>query len=580
MSEFHFLRPDYFYLLLPLAVLLFALWRLKLANGGWSKVCDKNLLPYILQGEVKKNLFAFASLLLMGLLTITALAGPTWEKVSLPLIQEKSGLVIALDLSPAMNSEDLKPSRLQRAIYKVDDILKKRREGQTALIVYTDEAFVVTPLTDDVRTISALLPALDTSIMPTHGLNHDKAIAKAAELIRQGGISNGSILLITSGSVAEFADAGYPVSILGIGTEQGAPVPKGDGGFMLDEKGGVIISKMDRAKLKKLAEATGGRFALVSADESDIRSLLRPKAGNYGTTDSQTHWQWLDGGYWLVLISLPLAAFLLRRGFLAITLLLFTCRLQAGVWSTGDQKGQQLFEQEAYAEAAEEFTNPSWQGAAYYKAKNYIAAARCYKQDTTPDGYYNLGNCLAMQGEIDEAIAAYEKTLELEPDHEDAAYNKKLLEEKKKNKQEKQDQQNGDQDKSDQDKQDGDQDQSGQDKQDGDQDKSDQDKQDGDQNKQNNQNKSDQDKQKNKSDDQDKQDGKPDNQDIKQEDKEEYSEEVDKELQNQPEGGQEEQMAECDPQREIDDRWLERVPDDPGGLLRRKFLYQYKKGRS
>lgn len=551
MSEFHFLRPLYFFLFIPLVIALVALWRKKRSQGGWGKVCDKRLLPYILKGEVK-NHFPLFCLAVTGSLAITALAGPAWEQVLVPLVEEQSGLVIALDLSPAMNSEDLKPSRLQRALYKVDDILKRRREGHTALLVYTDEAFVVTPLTDDTRTISAMLSSLDTSIMPTQGsLNHDKAIAKAAELLKQGGLNHGAILLVTTGSAAAFADQGIPVSILGAGTEQGAPVPKGNGGFMLDDKGGVIISKIDKIKLKRQTEATGGRFALISPDDSDIRYLLQPAGGDYGAKDAQGHWQWLDGGYWLVLFSLPFAALLLRRGYLALTLILFSFELQAGLWRTNDQKGQDLYGKELYAEAAAEFQDPSWRAAAYYKAKDYAAAAELYKMDRSADGFYNLGNSLAMQGSLEEAIAAYEKALEIEPGHEDAAHNKKLLEEKKQ--QSEQNQNNDQQDNNDQ--------QEGK-------------------NEQNQQGDQKNDKQEQGEPKQEQQEKEQSSQEPKKEEKEEYAKQMDKEIESQPKEEQRQEVAESDPQKEIDDRWLNRIPDDPGGLLRRKFLYQYNKGRS
>lgn len=550
MSELHFLRPGYFLLFIPLFLILLALLRRKRGQGGWGKVCDSQLLPYILLGEAKSRAYPLTLLALVASLGIIALTGPTWERVLLPLMQEKSAMVIALDLSPAMNSEDLKPSRLQRALYKINDILKQRSEGQTALLVYTDEAFVVTPLTDDIRTIGNMLSSLDTTIMPTQGIDPEKAVQKSLELLKQGGISHGSILLVTCSSLP-FADPGIPVSILGAGTEQGAPVPKVGGGFTLDNKGGVIISKLERNKLRQLSEVTGGRFSLLTADESDIRYLLRSANGSYQAEDSQGHWQWLDGGYWLVLFSLPFAAFLLRRGYLALALIVFSFDLQAGFWRTKDQTGQDLFGKELYAEASEEFQDPSWKAAAHYKAKNYQAAAELYNQDKTADGYYNLGNSLAMQGSVDEAIKAYEKALELQPDHEDAAHNKKVLEEQK----QENEQQNQGEDKKENKK--------------GDQDK-----------KQDDQNPEDQN---GKPEDQN---GKPEDQEGKEsqepdkKDQEDYSKQMDKEMENQPQKSEEQKVAECDPQKEIDDRWLDRIPDDPGGLLRRKFLHQYKKGRS
>lgn len=539
MSEFHFLRPLYFCLFIPFLLLLIGLWRSKLSQGVWSKLCAPHLLPYILEtGSAGRRVLPLALLFFTGAAWIIALAGPVWERVSLPLIQQKSGLVIALNLSPSMNAEDVKPTRLQRALYKVNDILQKRSEGQTAFLVYTDEAFVVTPLTDDVKTIKALLPVIDTSLMPTHGLNHEKAVEKGSELLRQGGITDGSILLIAADALAAPLPSEIPVSFLAVGTEQGAPIPKGGGGFVLDEKGGVIISKVDKSKMRKAAEGTGGRFALIAADDTDVQYLLDQKSGSFETQETEVKVLWKEWGYWLALLTLPFAAFFLRRGYLSLALVCLSTQLHADLWKNSDQRGAQLYAQEEYQEASQAFRDRKWQAASHYKAKNYEAAEKLYEEDHTADGYYNYGNSLAQQEKIDEAIAAYDKALELQPDHEDALHNKKLLEEQK------QQQSQDNKDKQDQEKK--------QDKQDR-QDKQDQDKQD--------------------------QEDKQDKQDKQDQEEQEKQDQQDKEEQDKQEE-KEEQMAESDPQKEIDNRWLQRIPDDPGGLLRRKFLYQYQKGRA
>ncbi len=198
MSDFHFLRPFLLLLWIPFVLLVLrALFKNRHATI-WHEVCSKDLLPYVVSQNSKKNLLPYALVFLTGTLLITALAGPSWQMIVQPVTKVQSGLVIALDLSPAMDSEDIKPSRLQRAIYKINDLLTTRKEGQTALLVYSKDPYVVTPLTDDVETIKAMLPVLESKIMPAAGNKASLAIKKACELLDQGGIKDGSILLVTS----------------------------------------------------------------------------------------------------------------------------------------------------------------------------------------------------------------------------------------------------------------------------------------------------------------------------------------------------------------------------------------------
>ena len=171
-----------------------------------------------------------------GLLLIIALSGPSWKDKQVPALENSSALVIALDLSRSMNASDQLPSRLQRAKFKIYDILNLRKEGETALIAYAGDAFTVSPLTDDVQTINAQLPALTPDIMPVQGNNLRAALQESIDLLLQAEHSTGDILLITddvNGAddlelFKEAAQHGFRTSILGVGTIEGAPVPVGN----------------------------------------------------------------------------------------------------------------------------------------------------------------------------------------------------------------------------------------------------------------------------------------------------------------------------------------------------------------
>lgn len=576
MNEFHFLRPYFFLLLIPLLLLLVLFLRRKRDSEIWNKICSKDLIPYIVVRKGKRNYFFYSLMLATILLLVTALAGPTWQQVSQPLIKSKSGLVIALDLSVSMDAQDIKPSRLQRAIFKLNDLLSLRQEGQTALIVFSEEPFVVTPLTDDVATIKALLPALETKIMPSEGHQVPKAITKASELLSQAGISNGSILLVTSElsnqeleqSITLAKQNGTKISVLGVGNEEGTPIPKQDGGFVTDTKGALIISALAKGNLNRLAHDTQGSYVTLSIDDSDIRELSRVNLfGQTNLTEQSElqHSKWHDQGYLLVLLALPFAALYFRRGVFVVVLFLMPHGAHAQSWSelwkTPDQQAEELFHKQEYQQARDKFQNSDWQAASNYKLGDFKTAGDIYQQNQTPDGYYNYGTAKAKQGDFEEALTAYNKALELQPKHEDALYNKKLIEEFQKQQQQ---QNSNNQDKN----KDDDKDNQNQ-QQDNKQDSGDDQKQDS-QSQQNDQKTADQ----QESDEMDEK--------QKEELQNQYKEEVEKELGEEKESPEEvaqedESQEEEDPQRQIDNKWLQRVKDDPGGLLRRKFLQQYQR---
>ena len=134
MSEFHFLRPFWLLTLIPLAGLSWHMVRLMREGGDWRRVCDPALLPYILVHYSAGKTSRRASWLftLGGVLAILALAGPVWERLPVPAFRSEAALVIALDLSKIMDAADIKPSRLDRARFKMADQFKQRTDGLTA----------------------------------------------------------------------------------------------------------------------------------------------------------------------------------------------------------------------------------------------------------------------------------------------------------------------------------------------------------------------------------------------------------------------------------------------------------------
>ncbi|NOR71009.1 MAG: VWA domain-containing protein [Methylomarinum sp.] len=576
LAEFHFIRPYWLLAFIPAITITVLLLRNKLNQGNWSNVCDAELLPFVLQEKpVNRSHWVLSATALASLLTIIALAGPTWERSLSPVFRNDAALVIALDLSRSMDAGDIKPSRLSLARYKIADILKQRKDGQTALIVYAGDAFIVTPLTEDTETIASQISALTTGIMPSQGSNTALALEKAVELLKQAGLQKGEILLITDGAdLDNTLDTvkslkGYHLSVLGVGTHEGAPIKASGGDFIKDQQGNIVVPKLNESDLSQLASVGGGVYRRISNDDGDIEALLSaldsPVEKQESADNNLLIDQWKEQGPWLLLAVLPLAALSFRKGLLSLALL---CLLPFPkpsyamewneLWTTRNQQAQQAFKQENYQQATEQFDNPQWKAASQYKAGQYQQAAELLKDDSSAEGLYNLGNALAKAGQLAEAKTAYEKSLEINPANEDAKYNKEQVE-KQLEKQQQQDQQQGDDKKEsesdDSEKQDKKGDKRGDDsEQSGEPDKSEKDSD-------------------------SEQESKPSEQDKADEESDKTEEQSAQEQQQQEaketESSQAAESSEYDESEQAKEQWLNSIPDDPAGLLKRKFKYQY-----
>lgn len=444
MITLHWLRPEWVWSALPILLCLWLHLRQQRSAQQWQQFIDPSLLPHLLeqpQGRYSQRLWP---VFLAGLLCWLALMGPSWQRLPSPVLEDRGGLAIVLDLSPSMLAEDLQPSRLQRAKYAIRDLLALRADGQTGLVASAGDAFVVAPLTDDGNTLNTLLPSLHPAMIPVQGSNPLSGLVQAEQLLDNAGSPSGHILLIGDGFSAQqlkglegfVEQSSYPVSIIGVGSEQGAPIPLPEGGFLKDSQGNTIVASMPEALMQALARKAGGQYINLSAPRSDS-ALRKLAAGSQQFEESmqqQTFEQWQDGGQWLAVLLLPFALLAFRRGALPLIFLAILTLPEHGYaldwqhpWKTADQRAQQRF-QEAPAEAAELFRDPMWRGSAHYRAGNYAEAAAAFAERDSADAHYNRGNALAKAGKLDEALKAYDQALQRQPDMADAKANKALVE--------------------------------------------------------------------------------------------------------------------------------------------------------
>jgi Ca-activated chloride channel family protein len=446
---FHFQQPLWLLALLPLALILWVIFRPSTLDSPWKQVIDPLLQPVLLTlpkgGNQRLPLWLLA---IAWFIAVLALADPTWQKLPRPVYQSNHARVIVLDLSRSMNIADLKPSRLTRARFKINDILAHDEEGQIGLVVFAGDAFTVTPLTRDADTIRALLPSLTPDLMPSQGSRADLGLKKAGELLSQAGASHGQVILIADGvdrsdasrakrTAAQLAQQGYSVSVLGVGTATGGPIPG-----VRDRQNKPIIVKLQQQALQAVASAGHGQYRDISPTDRDVQALLqstqamqRDQSAQKSGLQSQ-HWK--PRGPLLILLLLPLAALAFRRGWLLSIGLVAIVTISTpepvmassswdSLWQRPDQQADKALHQGAFKQAEKLAKDPLRLGSAAYKQGNYEKALKAFAKSDSADALYNKGNALARLNEFKRAIAAYDAALKKVPNLRDAQINKKRV---------------------------------------------------------------------------------------------------------------------------------------------------------
>ena len=441
----HWFRPEWLAVLPLLGWLLWKLWHRQKRAGRWQMILPVAFQRVLLSGgNGRDSKLPWIVLGLGWLLAALALMGPSWQRVEQATQKPADPLVVMLELTPEMLATDSSPTRLEQARRKVYDLLQNRSDAQTAVIVYAGSAHTLVPLSDDLATSRNLLEALKPSIMPQPGHRADLAVGKALQLLDQGALGQGRLLLIGSSLSAQEREGirnrlgsdAPPLLMLGIGTRDGAPVVDENGLLLKDDQGAILLPRLDSPDLRSFLLDIGGRYRQARLDDNDLRGLGLLDGALHLRADGQTQRldTWADQGYWLLLPLLLLAACAGRRGWLFCLPLLFLLPQPSyafsftDLWLRPDQQGQRLLEQKKPLQAVQHFEDPMWQGMALYQAGDYAAAAERFAEVNSASAHYNRGNALAMAGELEAAIDAYEQALERQPELQAAAQNKALIE--------------------------------------------------------------------------------------------------------------------------------------------------------
>ncbi|KZW15546.1 vWA domain-containing protein [Vibrio parahaemolyticus] len=451
MAEFTFLNP---YWLLGLIAIPFVLLINQKFRAKKSALIAPHLAKMLGKTTLSKPYFTIWGL--AWAIACVALAGPSWQSNTRPSFELSQNRMLVLDMSRSMYASDIKPNRLTQTRYKALDLLPKWKEGATGLIAYAGDAYSLSPLTTDASTLAGIIENLSPELMPFQGSNLPAAIELALSQFSQAGANQGDIVVLADDlddselarSLNLVKGKNIRVSVLAIGTANGAPIALSDGSLLKTTQGSTVVAKTHLKNLQTLANKTGGMFVPIQHNNRDVDSIaaytnntgnnLAAKQNQEVKTDSR-----LNGGFWLLPLLLLPTVFLFRRGviwvfFAALLPMTWTPDAQANPFLNADQQAANLYKQGEYEQAKNLFTDPSWQGAASYQTGDYEAAIKAFSNDPSQTGRYNLANSLAQNGQLEDAAEQYKKLLKENPDFEAAKKNLSVVEEKLKQQQQQQ----------------------------------------------------------------------------------------------------------------------------------------------
>ncbi|GAB4514023.1 MAG: VWA domain-containing protein [Roseibium sp.] len=418
LALFHFIRP-WWLAGLPLTAML---WWLVRRSVNAKPALPEGIAPHLGKalsvgsGSAARLLPIDGVCIAISLLFIGT-AGPTWSRQPDPLVSDMAPLVIALKVTGSMRQTDVAPNRLERAKQKIEDLLERRAGGKTALVAYAGTAHQVVPLTEDPDVVKPFLEGLSPEVMPREGESASRALPLAGDILGSED-APGTILFVLD----RVSDADGP-AFTRHAAEGGAP---------------ILFWRMSRDSPDRsgLSAVPSASPIGIRADSSDVDQVVsRIEAAYQAALSRDERQNWRDRGWIFALPAALIALLWFRRGWtmqwsallLAAGLSLPASDVRADGWRdwflTADQQGQLAFRARKFGDAARLFEDPEWKAYALYRSGQYEDAAERYSWQESSTAAMGEGLSLIRSRKYREAVAAFEKAVERDPDNAAARHN-------------------------------------------------------------------------------------------------------------------------------------------------------------
>lgn len=411
---FHFQEPEYLWMLaiIPLIYLgMFFIKKRKKSKNILTKLADPHLLPHILSVNKTNRKMINIFYILIFILLIISLANPRWDYTEYETYQPSAAAMIVLDLSQSMAAQDVLPSRAKRARYILEDIVRQSEGIKIGILAYAANPHLVSPITDDLKTIQQFIPALDVDLITQQGDSLSSVLIMAKQLLNKEPGNYKSIILISDGEISSISDDLDNITLHAI-----------------------KVGRFKSDIVEKITKKNKGIYIESSFPEDELRAIVdKIKNKNQSTEQSSNKFiTWHDRYYLFLLPALVLSLYLCDRRALLCIIITFlatsTQQAEASIFENSNQKAVSEFNKNNYEQAAELFIDNYNRGVALYRAEKYTEAEQAF------EGYpYNQGNAQMQQQKWQEAIRSYEAVLEAQPEHEYAKHNlslaKQMLEE-------------------------------------------------------------------------------------------------------------------------------------------------------
>jgi Ca-activated chloride channel family protein len=287
----HFANPqflNFFWLTPVLAVCIW--WSVYERRKAIYRFADKMLADQLIRGVSRtKKIIKAICLLLFFLLAVLALARPQWGTKLESIKRSGIDLVIVLDTSLSMETQDIVPGRLEKAKHEIRALIDGLEGDRVGLVVFAGTAMVNCPLTIDQNAVKLFLEIVDTQVIPHPGTNIGEAIQRAAQAFAPKERRHKVMLLLTDGenlegnpvkAAEEARNEGVVIYAIGVGTPAGEPIPLRDErnnvtGYKKDESGSVVVSRLDEESLQQIASITGGQYFRATPGENEVGKIVQ-----------------------------------------------------------------------------------------------------------------------------------------------------------------------------------------------------------------------------------------------------------------------------------------------------------------